>query len=558
MNLMNNIRIGTRLAFTFIIIMVITALGFLYTSLKTKVIQTQVDNIYKIHLISMERLIEADRDAYQSSIALIQSMSSLIQADPAKFEGKLAEVVESYDQINTRYGDFEKLSNFINEPANAEINAIFHKNYEALKNYYTQIIDLIKNNKFEEAQSLYYGDYVATFQAMRDAMDKFTSISLEQGEVAYQKSGEQARWILISSFMVMGFIILIIIISSVFLTRSIAIPIRKIVEQLGLIAKGDLTKNVSSLELARKDELGLLFNSMSEMVYKLNEIVATIKLNSAQIASASQQLSSTSQQMSQGANEQAASVEQVSSTIEEITANINQNSENSQQTEKISVASAQGIESVNKSSKESLSSIKVISEKITIINDIAFQTNILALNAAVEAARAGEHGKGFAVVAAEVRKLAERSKVAADEIMNLSSQSVRITEEAGKQMDAILPEIKKTAQLVQEISSASLEQSNGASQVNNAIQQLNSITQQNASSSEELATSAEELSSQAFALNDVISYFKIQDESKIDFQAGVKKKTVTRIQPSQLDKPKSTGIQINLKKDNSDSEFESF
>jgi methyl-accepting chemotaxis protein len=299
---------------------------------------------------------------------------------------------------------------------------------------------------------------------------------------------------------------------------------------------------------------------MNEMVVKLNDIVTSIKQNSIQIASASEQLSGTSQQLSQGANEQASSVEEVSSTIEEITANINQNSENSHRTEKISVASAQGIENVNKSSKESLNSIKVISEKITIINDIAFQTNILALNAAVEAARAGEHGKGFAVVAAEVRKLAERSKVAADEIMSLSSQSVRITEEAGKQMDEILPEIKKTAQLVQEISSASLEQSNGATQVNNAIQQLNNVTQQNATASEELASSAQELASQAYTLNDVISFFKIRNDEYSKHQSGFSsKKPVTPPSPKMFDNTKTTGTQINLKKNTSDdSEFESF
>jgi methyl-accepting chemotaxis protein len=219
-------------------------------------------------------------------------------------------------------------------------------------------------------------------------------------------------------------------------------------------------------------------------------------------------LQSTAEQISQGANEQAASVEEVSATMEEISSNIAQNSDNAQQTEKISEASANGIQKVAVSSKQSLESISTISQKITIINDIAFQTNILALNAAVEAARAGEHGKGFAVVAAEVRKLAERSKLAADEIVSLSQKSVSVTQESGLLMEKLLPEIAKTAQLVQEISAASMEQSNGANQVNGAIQQLNSITQQNASSSEELSSSAEELANQAETLLDLVSFFK--------------------------------------------------
>lgn len=559
MNLMSNIKIGARLAITFTIIVIFTSVGFLYTTLSTKSIDKEIDNIYNTHLLSMEYLIEADRDAYQSSIALIQLMSSEILTNPELFEQKLGEVKENYEQINTRYAKFEERSKFLNEAGNVENNKIFHDNYSKLNDLNTAILNLVKADSLEAAQHLYYGDYSVTFQAMRDAMDKFTGISLEQAAVDYEDSLVISRNIFITSFFIIAIIILIIILSSILITRSLANPIREVVSHLSSMAKGDLTRQFSEKQLARRDELGLLFTSMDEMVAKLNEIVSTIKLNSAQIAAASQQLSSTSQQLSQGANQQAASVEEVSSTIEEITANINQNSDNSQQTEKISVASAQGIESVNKSSKESLNSIKVISEKITIINDIAFQTNILALNAAVEAARAGEHGKGFAVVAAEVRKLAERSKVAADEIMNLSSQSVRITEEAGKQMDAILPEIKKTAQLVQEISSASLEQSNGASQVNNAIQQLNNVTQQNASSSEELATSAEELSSQAFGLNEVISYFKIKNDASKDYQMPAsKRKVVKTTQLPQYPKEKTTGVQINLKKDTSDSEFESF
>ncbi|MBN2485649.1 MAG: MCP four helix bundle domain-containing protein [Bacteroidales bacterium] len=558
MDLLSNIKIGTRLAIVFLIIVVVTALGFLYTSLNTRVIKTEIDNIYNTHLLSMEYLIEADRDAYQSSIALIQSMSPQIKANPAIFDQKIAEVYENYDQIGMRYKKFEERSKFLDITENAEANAVFYKNYEALKGLTNTIIELVKAENPEEAQMLYYSDYELVFQEMRGTMDKFTGISLEEAGANYQQSMGLSAKILRTSYIIMAVIILLIVIGSILLTNSLARPIREVVSYLTSISKGDLTRQISPRFLNRKDELGILFISMDDMVGKLNEIVATIKQNSAQIASASEQLSSTSQQLSQGANEQAASVEEVSSTIEQITANINQNSENSMQTEKISVASAQGIENVNKASKESLNSIKVISEKITIINDIAFQTNILALNAAVEAARAGEHGKGFAVVAAEVRKLAERSKIAADEIMNLSSQSVRITEDAGKQMDSILPEIKKTAQLVQEISSASLEQSNGASQVNNAIQQLNNVTQQNASSSEELATSAEELSGQAFAMNDVIAFFKTLDDQKSDFKAARQKKPAPKHEQLQQPGFKSTGVQLNLKSDSKDSEFESF
>ncbi|MFO8021805.1 MAG: methyl-accepting chemotaxis protein, partial [Perlabentimonas sp.] len=267
--------------------------------------------------------------------------------------------------------------------------------------------------------------------------------------------------------------------------------------------------------------------------------------------------------------EQASSAEEVSSSMEQMAANIQQNTDNAQQTEKITINVSQGVEKVGNASKESLESIKNIAEKINIINDIAFQTNILALNAAVEAARAGEHGKGFAVVAAEVRKLAERSKLAADEIVTLATSSVTVTEEASELMANLVPEIEKTAKLVQEISAASIEQNSGSDQINSAIQQLNQVTQQNAAASEELATSSEELSSQAEQLKDLIGYFKV-DESKSSHtvmapRKPMENKNLTTINKAQRsfkndEGSASTSKGINLKGFNSDKDddFENY
>ena len=200
--------------------------------------------------------------------------------------------------------------------------------------------------------------------------------------------------------------------------------------------------------------------------------------------------------------------------MEEKVANIQQNSDNSNQTEKITIKTADGVKNGSQTTLNAVSSMKQIAEKITIINDIAFQTNILALNAAVEAARAGEHGRGFAVVAAEVRKLAERSKKAAEEIDVLSKSGVGISEIAGQQLQAIVPEIEKTVRLVQEIALASKEQNLGAEQINSALQQLNQVTQQNASTSENVATNAENLSKQAERLNKIITYFQISKKKE--------------------------------------------
>ncbi|HPN22229.1 MAG TPA: methyl-accepting chemotaxis protein, partial [Tenuifilaceae bacterium] len=218
--------------------------------------------------------------------------------------------------------------------------------------------------------------------------------------------------------------------------------------------------------------------------------------------------------MSQGSNEQASSTEEVSSAMEQMVANIQQNTDNSQQAEKIALVGAESVKRGSGATFKSVESMKQIADKVKIIGDIAFQTNILALNAAVEAARAGEHGKGFAVVASEVRKLAERSRVAADEIDILTKNGVKEAEDAGRLLSDIVPEIEKTARLVQEIAAASLEQRSGAEQINNAIQQLNVVVQQNAAGSEELASSSEEMSSQAEQLSEAVAYFKLDIKNR--------------------------------------------
>jgi methyl-accepting chemotaxis protein len=281
----------------------------------------------------------------------------------------------------------------------------------------------------------------------------------------------------------------------------------KITMAAGEVANGNLL--VDLRERSPEDEL---MHALQSMVTKLIEVVSEVKAAANNVAGGSQQLSAGSEQLSQGANEQAAAAEEASSSMEEMASNIKQNADNAHQTERIAVKSAEDARESGKAVTETVQAMKHISDKISIIEEIARQTNLLALNAAIEAARAGEHGKGFAVVAAEVRKLAERSQKAAAEISGLSSSSVETAEKAGDMLSKMVPDIQKTSELVQEIAAACREQDTGADQINKAIQQLDQVIQQNASSSEEMASTSEELAGQAEQMLNAIAFFSIGNE----------------------------------------------
>lgn len=271
------------------------------------------------------------------------------------------------------------------------------------------------------------------------------------------------------------------------------------------IAEGDLSIEVN---LNPKDQTSILF-AIRQMVTKLSDIIGDVRSTADSLSSASEELSATAQSLSQSSTQQAASIEETSASMEQITASIGQNNDNAKVTDNIASKSATEAEQGGKAVMNTVEAMRKIAEKIGIIDDIAYQTNLLALNAAIEAGRAGEHGRGFAVVASEVRKLAGRSQTAAKEIGELANGSVKLAEGAGKLLAEIVPAIKKTADLVQEISAACDEQAMGAGQINTAISQISVATQQNSSSSEELYATAEELTSQAMQLQQKVEFFKL-------------------------------------------------
>jgi len=334
------------------------------------------------------------------------------------------------------------------------------------------------------------------------------------------------------------------------------------------VAQGNLM-----VELKKRCDKDELMESLADMVNKLKEVVMEVQAAADNVASGSQEMSSTAQEMSQGATEQAASAEEVSSSMEEMAASIRQNTDNALQTEKIAIKSASDAREGGKAVNETVTAMKEIATKISIIEEIARQTNLLALNAAIEAARAGEHGKGFAVVASEVRKLAERSQAAAGEISTLSTTSVAIAEQAGDMLNRMLPDIQRTAELVQEISAASREQDSGAEQINKAIQQLDQVIQQNASASEEMASTTEELSGQAEQLKATIAFFTLDNHQQkalpvqrrtaakqpvsVPYRQPVAKKTA----PAAISSTIGSGVNLDLGRtghDHLDEEFEKY
>jgi methyl-accepting chemotaxis protein len=397
----------------------------------------------------------------------------------------------------------------------------------------------LRANDIDRANTVMEEKIRPLYGAVGTGLDNLIDLQIRVADQEYQAA--QAIYANIQNLAIGSIVVglLLAIALGVIIVRGITMPLAIAVQLARDLSEGDLTRKVDH---ESRDEVGQLLAAMKAMVAKLTQIVGDVNGASDALASASEEVSATAQNLSQGASEQAASVEETTASVEQMSASIEQNTENAKVTNDMSSKASKEATQGGQAVAKTVQAMKSIAEKISIIDDIAYQTNLLALNAAIEAARAGEHGKGFAVVAAEVRKLAERSQVASQEIGEVAQGSVSLAEQAGKLLEEMVPSIQKTSDLVQEISAASTEQSAGASQINTAMEQLNSITQQSASSSEELASTSEEMSGQAQQLQQLMTFFKIeQGGGRQDFRpargaaAASKSAKVSRAKASQPD-----------------------
>ncbi len=390
---------------------------------------------------------------------------------------------------------------------------------------------------YEEAKSIFTTVTMPNLNSVQDILNNTMSVIAENIMTDAEMLREASRT-LTGVIVFSGVSVVLGVLLAWLIAKGIIGPLRKGMDFAEVVSNGDLTATV---DLDQKDEVGQLAASLSGMADKLNGVVADVNSATESVSAGSEELSASAQSLSQSVTEQAASIEQVSASMEEMSAGVRSNADNANQTEAIASKAASGAKESGEAVSEAMGALRSIAERITIIQEIARQTNLLALNAAIEAARAGEHGKGFAVVAAEVRKLAERSGNAAEEIGDLSASSMGVADKAVSMLEELVPEIGRTAELVQEIATSCMDQDKSVSEISLAVGQLDRVIQSNASASEEMASTSEELSSQAQMLAHAMTFFKVATNGNGN---GSKLSRATVVNSRSVSQPLPTAAQV--------------
>jgi methyl-accepting chemotaxis protein len=501
-----NLKTMTKLLIGFALVGGIMAfVGYMGVA-NMEVIFSSTDNIYnvqlkplndltlirgKVHQIRgfvLQSVLEDEVEKRNAAIGKTESLAKEIDEALPKFEETIiaASVKESFGDFKKAWEDYARVRDGV-------------------------VLKSLKEGLVDQARAAMYGEgaarYAAVIEKINEVVADKEKIAGEKYETALQNMNDSKKQL---TGIIIGGIALGLFLGWV-ISRMISRALNQVGELSKAAAEGDLSRRLS---IDTKDELGVMAQALNQMMEKVSEVISQVQAGAAGIVSASEQVSSSAQSLSQGTSEQAASVEETTSSLEQMNASITQNAENSRQMEQMAHKGAKDSEESGKAVAETMEAMKDIAGKISIIEEIAYQTNLLALNAAIEAARAGEHGKGFAVVATEVRKLAERSQTAAKEIGGTAANSVKLADRAGQLLAELVPSIKKTADLVQEVAAASKEQSGGVGQINKAMSQVDQVTQRNASGAEELSGTAEEMSSQAETLQEVVSFFRIDGRNE--------------------------------------------